>query len=434
MTTTLIKNGTLVNHGTRRDADILITDGTITNVGPSLTDPADETIDASGLHILYGALDDQVHFRDPGLEHKEDLETGSRGAAAGGVTSFFEMPNTVPNTICADSMAAKKALAAEKCVANYNFFIGATGHNLDEINSVPNVPGIKIFMGSSTGNLLVSEEEALDEIFGNGDRIIAVHAEDEATIQANYKAYAGSTDVQDHYRIRSVEAAMLATQQAVRLSKKYNRRLHILHLTTKDEAEFLRENKTEHITVELCPQHFLLKAPEDYDRLGTYVQMNPPVRTAEHGPALWQALKDGVIDIMATDHAPHTIEEKEQPFGKAPSGMPGVETLLPLMFNRSNEGHCTLEEISHWCCERPYEIFRVKNKGRIEPGYDADLVLVDMNKEKTIENGKLFNKANWSPYNGWTLKGWPVRTLVHGTTVFLNGEITAKAGREVEFE
>ena len=434
MTTTLIKNGTLVNHGTRRDADILITDGTITNVGPSLTDPADETIDASGLHILYGALDDQVHFRDPGLEHKEDLETGSRGAAAGGVTSFFEMPNTVPNTICADSMAAKKAIAAEKCVVNYNFFIGATGHNLDEINSVPNVPGIKIFMGSSTGNLLVSEEEALDEIFGNGDRIIAVHAEDEATIQANYEKYAGSTDVQDHYRIRSVEAAMLATQQAVRLSKKYNRRLHILHLTTKDEADYLRENKTEHITVELCPQHFLLKAPEDYDRLGTYVQMNPPVRTAEHGPALWQALKDGVIDIMATDHAPHTIEEKEQPFGKAPSGMPGVETLLPLMFNRSNEGHCTLEEISHWCCERPYEIFRVKNKGRIEPGYDADLVLVDMNKEKTIENGKLFNKANWSPYNGWTLKGWPVRTLVHGTTVFLNGEITAKAGREVEFE
>ena len=434
MTTTLIKNGTLVNHGTRRDADILITDGTITKVGPSLTDPADETIDASGLHILYGALDDQVHFRDPGLEHKEDLETGSRGAAAGGVTSFFEMPNTVPNTICADSMAAKKALAAEKCVVNYNFFIGATGHNLDEINSVPNVPGIKIFMGSSTGNLLVSEEEALDEIFGNGDRIIAVHAEDEATIQANYEKYADSTDVQDHYRIRSVEAAMLATQQAVRLSKKYNRRLHILHLTTKDEADYLRENKTEHITVELCPQHFLLKAPEDYDRLGTYVQMNPPVRTAEHGPALWQALKDGVIDIMATDHAPHTIEEKEQPFGKAPSGMPGVETLLPLMFNRSNEGHCTLEEISHWCCERPYEIFRVKNKGRIEPGYDADLVLVDMNKEKTIENGKLFNKANWSPYNGWTLKGWPVRTLVHGTTVFLNGEITAKAGREVEFE
>ncbi len=427
----LIKNGTVVNSEGRFQADILIEDGKISNVNADIDHPDAEIIDADGLMVMYGALDDQVHFRDPGLTHKEDLETGSRGAAAGGITSFFEMPNTVPNTIDAESMAAKKAIAAEKCVVNYNFFIGATGENLDAVNSVPNVPGIKIFMGSSTGNLLVCEEEKLDNIFANGSRIIAVHAEDEATILANKETYAGSTDVHDHYRIRSPEAALIATQQAIRLSTKYGRRLHILHLTTQEEVEYLREHKTEHITVELCPQHFLLKAPEDYDRLGTYVQMNPPVRTAEHGPALWQALKEGIIDIMATDHAPHTIEEKEQPFGKAPSGMPGVETFLPLMFNRANEGLCTLEEISQWCCERPYEIYGVQSKGKIAPGYDADLILVDMRKEQTVENGKLFNKANWSPYNGWTLKGWPVRTLVHGTTVFLNGEIVAKAGREV---
>jgi dihydroorotase len=431
----LIKNATVVTGGSSAIQDVYIDQGMIIAVGEGLDVPGAEVMDASGLHLLYGALDPQVHFRDPGLEWKEDLHTGSMAAAAGGVTAFFEMPNTKPNTIDAESMAAKKKIASEKCVVNYNFFIGATGHNLDEINSVPNVPGIKIFMGSSTGDLLVCEHEKLEEIFANGTRLIAVHAEDEAAIQANIAAFAGTTDPHDHYRIRNPEAALLATREAVELSHKYNRRLHILHLTSKDEVEYLRKEKTDKITIEVCPQHFLLKAPDDYDRLGTYVQMNPPVRTAEHGEALWAALKEGLIDIMATDHAPHTIEEKEQPYGKAPSGMPGVETLMPLMFNQVNKGLCTIEEVSTWCCEKPYDIYRVKNKGRIAAGYDADLVLVDLNKEKTVKNGELYNKANWSPYNGWTLKGWPVLVLVHGEKAFADGKvIDSTRGREVQFE
>lgn len=432
-TSTLIKNATVMSPQGPVAADVWVENGVIRSVGASLQAPGAKVLDATGLTLIPGAIDPQVHFRDPGLEWKEDLGTGSRAAAAGGVTGFLEMPNTSPNTITAELMAAKKKIAASKCLVNYNFFIGATPDNLEELNATPNVCGIKIFMGASTGSLLVDKLSDQDRIFSQGRRLIAVHAEDEALIRENKARYAGVTGVENHALIRSPEVALRATRVAVGLSRKYNRRLHILHTTTQEEAEFLAvEKKGAPISAEVCPQHFLLTAPECYDNLGTYAQMNPPLREKRHGEALWHALKTGVIDCIATDHAPHTREEKDKGFPHAPSGMPGVETSLPLMLNRANQGLCSLADVVRWMCENPARLYGLKNKGRIQAGYDADLVLIDMNREKTIENGKLQTKVNWSPYNGWKTKGWPVVTMVNGNIVYREGEFFAEhLGREM---
>lgn len=420
----LIKNARCVSSTAIVTQDILIENGKISEVGNIHEKRAEEVIDAKDLYLLPGALDPQVHFRDPGLTWKEDLHTGSMAAAAGGVTSFFDMPNTKPSIITIDAMTEKKKMAAEKCVVNYNFFIGATEDNLDVLNDVENVCGIKIFMGSSTGVLLVSDPKALDHIFGNGSRLIAVHAEDDEIINAATEKYKDSTDFNDHQFVRPPEAALKATELAVELSIKYQRRLHILHLTTGEEVQYLSEHKSKGpISVEVCPQHFLLSAPFIYKKIGAYAQMNPPLRDMEHGKALWEGLTSGVIDCIATDHAPHTHEEKANPFGSAPSGMPGVETSLPLLLDRANRGLCKLEDVVKWMCEKPVELYNVQNKGQIKPGFDADLVLVDMDQKRTIENGNLFTKVNWSPYNGWTTQGWPVRTIVGGETVFLDGEV-----------
>jgi dihydroorotase len=290
-------------------------------------------------------------------------------------------------------------------------------------------------MGASTGSLLVHRTEDLEKIFSQGRRLIAVHAEDELTIQANKEKIKGSTDVRDHNLVRTPEAALKATQLAVSLAKKYQRRLHILHLTSQEEVEFLAKEKIPGlISVEVCPQHFLMHAPDIYDRLGTYGQMNPPIREKRHGEALWNALRTGIIDCIATDHAPHTIEEKEKGFPNSPSGMPGVETSLPLMLNQVNLGLCTLQEVVRWMCEKPVELYGVVNKGYITAGYDADLVLVDMNRKKMIENGKLQTKVNWSPYHGLTTQGWPIMTFVNGHMVYGEGQFfTEKKGRELQF-
>ena len=432
--TLLIKNAIVVSSQSQKKADVLIKHGKIIRVEANI--PAEgETINAEGLYLLPGAMDPQVHFRDPGMTWKEDLESGSRAAAAGGVTSFLDMPNTVPNTITAEIMAQKKAMAAEKSLVNYNFFIGATPDNVQELNNTPNVCGIKIFMGASTGSLLVHRTEDLEKIFSQGRRLIAVHAEDELTIQANKEKIKGSTDVHDHNLVRTPEAALKATQLAVSLAKKYQRRLHILHLTSQEEVEFLAKEKIPGlISVEVCPQHFLMHAPDIYDRLGTFGQMNPPIREKRHGEALWNALRMGIIDCIATDHAPHTIEEKEKGFPNSPSGMPGVETSLPLMLNQVNLGLCTIQEVVRWMCEKPVELYGVVNKGYITPGYDADLVLIDMQRKKTIENGKLQTKVNWSPYHGLTTQGWPIMTFVNGHMVYGEGEFfTEYKGRELQF-
>ena len=421
-------------------ADVLVQDGRIRAIGAPgsfASQGAEELLDARGLHLLPGAIDPQVHFRDPGMTWKEDLESGARAAAAGGGTSFLEMPNTNPATTTAELMAAKKRAAAEKCIVNWNFFIGATTDNLEELISVPNVCGIKVFMGASTGSLLVDKREDLERIFATGRRLIAVHAEDEATIKENKARIGAPSRVHDHNLIRSPEVALRASELAVSLSKKYNRRLHILHMTTEEETLLLAREKAglPLLTAEVCPQHFLLSAPEVYDRLGPYGQMNPPIREKRHGEALWKALKAGLIDCIATDHAPHTREEKDKGYPASPSGMPGVETSLPLMLNRANEGLCTLQEVVKWMCEGPARCYGLKGKGRIEAGYDADLVLVDMAREKTIENGKLQTKVNWSPYHGLRTKGWPVATLVAGRPVFREGEFfTDVKGAEIPID
>ncbi len=420
----LIKNARCVSSQGIVQQDVLLVDGKISKTGQIDARQADQIIDASHLYLLPGALDPQVHFRDPGLTWKEDLRTGSMAAAAGGVTSFFDMPNTKPSTITIEAMQDRKQNASEKCVVNYNFFIGATSENIDVLNNVKNVAGIKIFMGSSTGDLLVSDPRELEEIFANGSRLIAVHAEDDDIINAAKEIYKNSTDFNDHQFVRPPEAALKATTLAVELSIKYQRRLHILHLTTQDEVRYLEIQKSKApISAEVCPQHILLSAPFIYEKLGAYAQMNPPIRDMQHGEALWQGLVDGVIDCIATDHAPHTHEEKANPFGKAPAGMPGVETSLPLMLDRANRGMCKLEDVVKWMCEKPVELYKVKNKGHILEGYDADLVLVDMQQQKTIENGKLFTKVNWSPYDGWKTTGWPVTTIVNGHIVFQDGGI-----------
>lgn len=430
----LIKNARCVSSKGIIQQDVLLKDGKIASLGSIPESQAAQIIDGKDLYLLPGALDPQVHFRDPGLTWKEDLRTGSMAAAAGGVTGFFDMPNTKPSTITIGGMAERKAIAAEKCIVNYNFFIGATNTNLDVLNDVENVPGIKIFMGSSTGDLLVSDTKDLDHIFGNGSRLIAVHAEDDDIINAAAEIYKNSTDFNHHQFVRPADAALKATTLAVELSIKYQRRLHILHMTTRDEVEYLKIQKSKApISAEVCPQHFLLSAPYIYEKLGAYAQMNPPIRDLKHGEALWSGLVDGTIDCIATDHAPHTHEEKANPFGKAPSGMPGVETSLPLLLDRANRGMCRLEDVVKWMCEKPVELYQVKNKGYIREGYDADLVLVDMGKQKQIKNGELMTKVNWSPYDGWKTKGWPVTTIVNGNIVFQDGEIheTIK-GQEIQ--
>jgi len=421
----LIRNAIVVLPQGMAQVDVAVHDGSITAIGKNLSHAGqEEIIDAEGLHLLPGIIDPQVHFRDPGAPHKEDLHTGSCAAAAGGVTSFLDMPNTKPTIITAELMDDKKAIAAQKCVVNYGFFMGATSTNLKELSRVKNVCGIKIFMGSSTGDLLVDDPDVLESIFATGRRLIAVHAEDESVLRDNQALFSGEHNVSVHPRIRDESAALRATELAVGLSLKYNRRLHILHLTTEEETRLLRRlPKDNRISTEVCPQHFTLSAPECYEKLGTYAQMNPPLRSARHARALWKALKDGIIDCIATDHAPHTHEEKKQPYGKAPSGMPGVETSLPLMLNRVNQGDCTLSDVVHWMSEAPARLYGILNKGCIEVGYDADLVLVDMKLKKTVQNGNLFTKVNWSPYHGMCFQGNPVQTFVGGKTVFANGKV-----------
>ncbi len=427
-----IRNADVVLPGNVKRTDVSVINGVINAIGSEIPEVG-EVIDAEGLFLIPGIIDPQVHFREPGADHKEDLHSGSCAAAAGGVTSFLDMPNNNPPVTTIKRMVEKKQLAAEKSVVNYGFFIGATPDNLEELNAVENVCGIKIFMGASTGDLLVDDPDILEIIFANGKKLIAVHAEDESILQENSRLMKGIEDVRVHSRIRDESAALSATKLAVRLSLKYLRRLHILHLTTEEECDFLRTLPREHhISTEVCPQHLVLTSPECYEHLGTKAQMNPPIRSKRHTVALWQALKDGIIDCIATDHAPHTLAEKKQPYGKSPSGMPGVETSLALMLDRVNRDLCTLSEVVYWMSESPAKLYKMRGKGRIEVGQDADLALIDMSLKKKITNGKLHTRVNWSPFDGMELQGWPVRTIVNGQTVFLNGEVNKSVrGKEI---
>ncbi|MGB3404427.1 MAG: dihydroorotase [Microcoleaceae cyanobacterium] len=415
--------------------DVKTEGGKILEVAADIPNEAGLTeIEAKGLTLLPGVIDPQVHFREPGLEHKEDLFTASCACAKGGVTSFLEMPNTRPLTKVKSALADKLQRASQKCVVNYSFFIGATPDNLPDLIEANPTCGIKIFMGSMKGELLVDQEAFLDPIFANGKRLIAVHAEDQARIQQRRTEFTGISDPAIHSTIQDEEAALLATKLALKLSKKYQRRLHILHLSTGIEAELLRQDKPSWVTAEVTPQHLLLNLSA-YEKIGTLAQMNPPLRSPENNEILWQALLDGVIDFIATDHAPHTLEEKAQTYPKSPSGMPGVETSLPLMLTQAKAGKCTVQQVANWMSTAVTKAYKIPNKGLIEPGYDADLVLVDLENYRPVLREELLTKCGWSPFEGWDLTGWPVVTIVGGQVVFDHGKVnTDVRGQALSFD
>lgn len=430
----LIRNAHIaLPDGSLFDGDLACTDGRIARIDKRLDASADECLDAGGFLLLPGIIDPHVHFREPGHEYKEDLRSGSRAAARGGVTSFLDMPNTDPATTSAARLADKLARAARQCVVNYGFFMGATPYNLDELDAAHPSPGIKVFMGCSTGDLLLAEEADLERVFAQGDRIIAVHAEDHRRLSQRRQSLQGRTDPAVHSEIRDNETARIATERALRLSKKYRRRLHILHLSTHEEVELLRRDKPEWVKAEVSPNHLFLNT-EDYARLGCFAQCNPPLRSAADNAALWDALHDGMIDFIGTDHAPHTLAEKQRPYGQAPSGMPGVETALPLMLTAMHAGRCTLADVLKWMCRGPALAYGIPNKGEIREGFDADLTLVDMHHARPLRHEDIWSKCGWSPYAGRVLRGWPVYTIVGGRVVYDRGRVREGArGRALAF-
>lgn len=429
---TLIQGATCVLPTGTVHTSVLIEDSKILDLAPPASAQVDQVVQADGLYLIPGVVDDQVHFREPGLTHKEDLHTASRACAKGGVTSFLEMPNTNPATITCDRLAEKLQLAAGKSLVNFGFYIGATPSNVAELARAKRTPGIKIFIGSSTGDLLVDDQAALERIFAETSLPICAHCEDETTVRANRDAINGGSTFADHSRIRDERAAVIAVKRALDLAFRHNHRFHVLHVSTAAETELLRDHRGL-ITGEACPHHLLFNV-DDYARLGSLVQMNPSIKTAADNAALWNALRQGLLQVVATDHAPHTLEEKRQPYPKSPSGLPAVENSLALMLDSIHQGRCTLEQVVHWMCDAPARVWDMVGKGRIAPGYDADLVLVDLNLEQTIRNDEQETKCRWSPWDGVTLKGWPVRTWVLGRTVYDHGKIddTIRGG-EIQF-
>ncbi|TFI53119.1 dihydroorotase [Mastigocladus laminosus UU774] len=415
--------------------DVLTRDRLIVEISPEISTeqtPIKE-IDAEGLTLLPGVIDPQVHFREPGLEHKEDLFTATCACAKGGVTSFLEMPNTRPLTTTQQALDDKLERARNKCLVNYGFFIGATAENLPDLLLANPTPGIKIFMGSMHGQLLVDQQEILEAIFAKGKRLIAVHAEDQARINQRRQEFAGIHDVAVHSQIQDNQAALLATQLVLKLSQKYQRRLHILHMSTAEEAELLRQQKPSWVTAEVTPQHLFLNTSA-YEKIGTLAQMNPPLRSPHDNEVLWQALHDGIIDFIATDHAPHTLEEKAQSYPNSPSGMPGVETSLPLMLTATDQGRCTLAQVVNWMSTAVAKAYNIPNKGAIAPGYDADLVLVDLQTYRPVLCEELLSKCGWSPFEGWNLTGWPAYTIVGGEIVYEKGKLhTQVRGQALRF-
>ncbi len=420
MTRTLFRNARVVLPQGVRTASVLVDDGVILDVDAGPHAEADARIDCSGLHLMPGVIDDQVHFREPGLTHKEDLAHASRACAAGGVTSFLEMPNTVPPAVTREGIRAKEALAAEKSLVNYGFYIGATPDNLEELQQARDVPGIKIFIGSSTGTLLVDEQAVLERIFAETSLPLCAHCEDESTVRANAERMAGTNRLADHSRIRDVQAAVIATRRAADLARRHRHRFHVLHVSTAAELELLAD-PAPYLTAEVCPHHLFFNT-DDYERLGSRIQMNPSVKSAEDNRALWRALLEGTIQVIATDHAPHTMEEKAKPYPESPSGLPAVENSLALLLNQVVAGRCSIEQVASWMCDAPARVWGIVGKGRIEAGYDADLVLVDLAEQRTIRDAAQQTKSRWSPWDGETLTGWPVQTWVAGRRVWSQAE------------
>jgi len=425
---TVLKGGTVVNHDGVGERDVAITGGRIAAIGKIDAARGGNVIDARGLHILPGVIDTQVHFREPGLEHKENLETGSRGAVLGGVTAVFEMPNTKPLTTSAEKLADKVARARNRMFCDFAFYVGGTRENIDDIPMLEKLEGsagIKVFMGSSTGDLLVDDEASLDRIISRLSRRAAFHSEDEARlIERMHVRRPG--DPSSHPEWRDEEAAIISTRRLVGLAEKHKRRVHVLHVSTAAEMEFLAEHK-DWASVEVTPHHLTLVAPDCYERLGTYAQMNPPVRDGRHRDAIWSGLAAGIVDVLGSDHAPHTREEKDHPYPQSHSGMTGVQTLVPIMLDHVNAGRLTLERFVDLTSHGPQRLFGIRGKGRIAVGYDADFTVVDMKREETITHAQVASRAGWTPYDGVRVKGWPVGTFVRGRRVMWEGEIEGEA-------
>jgi dihydroorotase len=431
----LLRGGTVVNHDGRGERDIGVQGGRIAAVGDLAGAAAAEVIDAKGLHILPGVIDTQVHFREPGLEHKEDLETGSRAAVVGGVTAVFEMPNTKPLTVSAETLADKVVRARHRMFCDFAFYVGGTRENIDDIPALERLEasaGIKVFMGSSTGDLLVDDEPSLDRIVARIARRAAFHAEDEARLKER-ASLRRPGEPASHPVWRDEEAALIATQRLIRFAEKHRKRVHVLHVSTAEEMVFLAEHK-DWASVEATPHHLTLVAPDCYERLGARAQMNPPVRDARHRAALWAALASGVVDVLGSDHAPHTREEKAHPYPESHSGMTGVQTLVPVMLDHVNAGRLTLERFVDLTSHGPQRLFGIRGKGRIAVGWDADLTVVDLKRRETITDAWIESRCAWTPYDGVTVQGWPVGTFVRGRRVMWEGEIWGPAlGEPVRF-
>ena len=431
----ILKGGTVVNQDGEGARDIGVVAGKIAAVGNLGAATAAEVLDCRNLHILPGVIDSQVHFREPGATHKEDLETGSRGAVAGGVTAVFEMPNTKPTTTTAEALADKISRATNRMFCDFAFYVGGTRENVSEIAKLEKLPGsagIKVFAGSSTGDLLVEDDAGLEAIISNLSRRAAFHSEDEFRLRARVGEQRVG-DVTSHPIWRDAEAARLSTERLLRLARKHKKRVHILHISTAEELPLLAENRA-YATVEVTPHHLTLTA-DDYARLGTKMQMNPPVREASHRAAIWEAIQNGLVDVLGSDHAPHTLEEKAKPYPGSPSGMTGVQTLVPIMLDHVNKGRLSLQRFVDLTSHGPNRIFGMAGKGRIMLGYDADFTIVDMKRSETIQNSWIESRAGWTPYDGVKVAGWPVGTLVRGYKAMWQGEISKAAqGAAVRFQ
>jgi dihydroorotase len=431
----ILKGGTVANQDGVAPRDVGIRAGKIAAIGDLARSSAGETVDARGLHILPGVIDTQVHFREPGNTHKEDLESGSRAAVMGGVTAVFEMPNTDPLTVSAETLADKVRRGTKRMHCDFAFFIGGTHENvkdLPELERLPGAAGVKVFIGSSTGKLLVPDDGGIRAILKVIRRRASFHSEDEYRLEER-KGLRVENDPRSHPVWRDEVAALRSTQRLVALAHETGKRIHVLHITSQEEIEFLAAHK-DVASVEVTPHHLTMAAPDCYEQLGTRAQMNPPVRDARHRDALWRGLAGGVVDILGSDHAPHTLEEKSKPYPASPSGMTGVQTLVPLMLDHVNAGRLTLERFVDLSSTGPARLFNIACKGRIAVGYDADLTVVDLKRRQTITNNWIASKSKWTPYESKAVTGWPVGTFVRGLQVMWEGElITPSTGAPVRF-
>ncbi len=432
----LITGGTLVNHDGIGLADVGVRGGKIIAIGDLNRADAGEQIDASGLHVLPGVIDTQVHFREPGPTHKEDLESGSRAAVLGGVVGVFEMPNTSPTTSTVEALEHKLALAKGRMHCDHAFYAGATNDNADllpALEKVPGCAGVKVFMGASTGSLLVADDAGVARVLAAISRRAAFHCEDEGRLNER-KALAIEGDWSSHPEVRDAKAALLATQRLIRLAREAGKRVHVLHVSTAEEMAFLQSQK-DIATIEVTPQHLTLRAPHCYEDMAGRAQMNPPIRTNDHRTGLWTALRTGLVDVIGSDHAPHTLEEKAVAYPGSPSGMPGVQSLVPIMLDHVNKGRLSLERFVDLTSAGPKRIFGLAGKGRMAAGYDADFTLVDMNAKRMITDADSACKSGWTPFDGKSVTGWPMATVIRGRCVMRDGAVMEEGtGKPILFE